>query len=170
MLFSTKTICIKCSRSDARCSLILPPCGFVFAFAYFHLFLRFFFLAIRYRCVCACVEARLIMFLCTFNVPKVYYIQLKQHKFSIEWTRYFVHAGVCMTMVLKKKRTIFPHSHFSYLHCSAFIRSRLNFNLLSSQHSVTLFYSFAHSLRSYFFILFSFSAVKSLLSRVSVWF
>lgn len=55
--------------------------------------------------VCVCVPKPVsIMFLCTFNVPKVYYIQLKQHKFSIEWTRYFVHGG-------EKAHTVSPTTH-----------------------------------------------------------
>lgn len=58
-----------------------------------------------HRRVCVCVPKPVsIMFLCTFNVPKVYYIQLKQHKFSIEWTRYFVHGG-------EKAHTVSPTTH-----------------------------------------------------------
>lgn len=66
------------------------------------------------ECVCVCIGCSkpcLIMFLCTFNVPKVYvyYIQLKQHKFSIEWTgRYFVRAQMYEVSESKKSAPHFP--------------------------------------------------------------
>lgn len=64
-------------------------------------------------------------FYCTFNVPKVYYIQLKQHKFFIEKMRYLVHGGE-KAHRSSRNRSL-SSSYVSYLHCSAFYFSSVEF-------------------------------------------
>lgn len=83
------------------------------------------------ECSWLCSKPCLIMFLCTFNVPKVYYIQLKQHKFSIEWTgRYFVCVCVCVHDGWKRREKSAPFSTLVSRIFLTFIRTALIFLLV----------------------------------------